>query len=327
MRLSKCSDPCLDPCDPLADCCCSKFALKSTVQRGTVSGLASCVGIQSVTLRWPLPLPRCVLDRAVATTASEVTVEAYLSGVDGTPDATVSGDVGEIVFTRDELFGSGEPCGACLNDLSLDMWIVVRDGGGQEVMRCPACPESCDESSPSVSPSVLPPNNHYACELDVFAVYASTSLPGYVSPADMGLNGATFDGVFSFDVTATVKVFNSTPEDTGKIRIYIEPYPGYTYNIPPGPGGVGGGLHYVDTFIGTSAEGGDSPVPGDGEVTFTYGVVLPNVPDRVTIRVFYIIPPDTAANCVCPVRGFPHLRCNDGTDDRSIWKEVFQITL
>jgi hypothetical protein len=322
-----CHDPCLDPCDRRNDCCCFQLGLKSTVQRGSVPGLASCIAIQSLTLTWATPLPECVRARAGVDTDAEVVLEVYLAGVGETPDATATADVGELVITREELFGSGEPCGACLSDLSLDMWLVVRNGDGHEVMRCPVCPASCDEGSPSVSPSPSPPNNPYACELDVFAVYAATDLPGYVSPADMGLNGATFDGVFSFDVTATVQVFNATPEDTGKIRIYIETDPGHIYNIPPGPGGSGGGSHYVDTFIGTSAEGGDSPVAGDGEVTFTYGVVLPYVPDQVTIRVFYIIPPDTAASCVCPVRGFPQLRCNDGTDDRSVWKEVFTITL
>ena len=213
--------------------------------------------------------------------------------------------------------------------------VVARGVNGVVLARCDWCVEKDGvEPPPSPSPSPSPspedpdpPERWWPCEItDVFSSYAEVSLPGYDSnDSGMGLNGAVFDGVFTFSVTTNVQVFAPTSEE-GHIRTYIKFSPGYTYSVPPGPSG-GGGSQYIDEWYFDSAAGGDAPVPGDGLVEFTKSLVLPYIPDSVTVRTFYVVPPNTAASCVCPSLALPSLRCNDVGDDRSIWVETIPVTV
>lgn len=148
-----CHDPCLDPCDEANDCCCFNLALRSAVVRDAevVDGYANML---SLVLSWATPIPRCVMARAGVESASDLTFEIYLHcpepGESGTADVTLTGEqitAGSYSFTREELFGAATPGGVCLADLDLSICLVVRDDGGEVVMKCPACPQGCDTVS------------------------------------------------------------------------------------------------------------------------------------------------------------------------------------
>jgi hypothetical protein len=84
---------------------------------------------------------------------TELTFEIHLHCSDSSPDITISGEdisSGSASISRAELFGSTPRCGACLDDLSLSICLVVRHGAGR-VMSCIACPEGCDGETISSS--------------------------------------------------------------------------------------------------------------------------------------------------------------------------------
>ena len=247
MRVAQCSDPCLDPCDPRVDCCCEHLKLESEVIYST-SALPGYSVIDSLVLRWKTPVHQCVLNRAGVESEEDLTFSIYLvcpGSFPATADVEITGvdiSAGEVSFTRDELMGTGEPYGACLEDFGIAPCLTVLDGSGQPLLTCYACPNGCDNypSPPPPSPPPSPPSPPSPACTCVVSVVATAS------PCD-----EYFQSFVS--VSASVELSDGCDYPDGKVFIAVTGYHDPIPEADPGPGGDGAFQHDWSGHVGCSA--------------------------------------------------------------------------